>query len=126
MQNEVEKDINKTYENDKSDLSKRVKNISAKIDLMTDLHNIIDDTANQSKLSLGQKYLMLIRMTHMEDGNIKSQETLPECNLQGINDAKLSYEKTEDSITVRVNRNLPIASLKNLLNIKIILNRALL
>ncbi|VDI17053.1 Hypothetical predicted protein [Mytilus galloprovincialis] len=101
------KDINKTYENDKSDLSKRVKKSSAKIDYMTDLQKIIDDTANQSKLSLGQKYLMLIRMTHMEDGNIKSQETLPECNLQGISDNKLSYEKTEDSITVRVNHNLP-------------------
>ncbi|CAG2210711.1 unnamed protein product [Mytilus edulis] len=72
---------------------------------MTDLHNIIDDTANQSKLSLGQKYLMLIRMTHMEDGNIKSQETLPECNLQGISDAKLSYEKTEDSITLQMEKN---------------------
>ncbi|CAC5416310.1 unnamed protein product [Mytilus coruscus] len=107
LQNEVEQDINKTYENDSRELSKRVKDLSAKIEYITDLHKIIDDTANQSKLSLGQKYLTVMRLKHMEDGNIESQETLSECNLQGITNFKLSYEKTEDSITIRINRNLP-------------------
>lgn len=48
-----------------------------------------------------------MHMTHMEGGNMESQESLTECNLQGSSDANLSYEKTEDSITIRVNRNLP-------------------
>lgn len=35
-----------------------------------------------------------------------SQESLPECNLQGCSNFKLSHEKKEDSITIRINRNL--------------------
>lgn len=47
-----------------------------------------------------------MRMTHMEDGNMESQESLSECNLQAISNFKLSYEKKDDSITIRINRNL--------------------
>ncbi|XP_071124150.1 uncharacterized protein [Mytilus edulis] len=112
LQNEVEEDINKRYENDNKELSKRIKDLTAKIKYITDLQKIIDDTSNQSKLTLGQKYLTLMRMMHIEDGNMESQETLPECNLKGISKFKLSFEKTEDSITIRINSNLPKTDIK--------------
>lgn len=55
LQNEIEQDINNTYENDNMGVSKRVKDLSGKIEYITDLYKVIDDTANQSKLSLRQK-----------------------------------------------------------------------
>lgn len=46
LQNEVEQCINNKYENDNKELSKRIKGLLGKIEYITDLQKVIDDTAN--------------------------------------------------------------------------------
>ncbi|XP_052076754.1 uncharacterized protein LOC127714744 [Mytilus californianus] len=99
LQNVIEQEINKEYGNETREINKRITSLTARQKYVTNQHKIIVNT-KQSDMSLGQKYLKIIRLKHMEDGYPESDETYPVCSLQGIANYKLSYEKTSDSITV--------------------------
>ena len=106
LQNEIEQEINKEYGNETRKINKRITSLTARKKYVTDQHKIVVDT-KQSDMSLGQKYLRIIRLKHMEDGFPESDETYQDCSLQGIANHKLSYKKTSDSITVeRIKRTL--------------------
>ncbi|CAC5399975.1 unnamed protein product [Mytilus coruscus] len=106
LQNEVEKEINKKHEYDLRQTNQRVTDLTAKFKYINDHQTLVEDIEKQSGLSVGQKYLRIMRLKHMEGGCNESQETLPECNLHGMTNYSMSYEIAKDSITISFNRTL--------------------
>lgn len=106
LQNEVEKEMNGNYENYRGDLNNRVADLTTKLKYLSDQQNIIEETLELSELPVGQKYLRIMRLNPMEDECYESSETLQESSLQCVGNYKLSYEKTNDNITIRIHRNL--------------------
>ncbi|CAC5416308.1 unnamed protein product [Mytilus coruscus] len=78
--------------------------LTAKVKYINDHQKLIEDTKKQSGLSVGQQYLRIIRLKHIEGGCTESPNTLPECNLNGM--TSMSYAIARDSITISINRSL--------------------
>ncbi|VDI80977.1 Hypothetical predicted protein [Mytilus galloprovincialis] len=107
LQNDVEQEMNKKYQNHISEVNKRLTDLNTRIKCTTNQYKVIKDTSVESALSLGQKYLKIMHLKHIEDGYSESHMTDPKHNLQSIADSKLSYVKTKDGIDIRhINRNL--------------------
>ncbi|XP_063416364.1 tripartite motif-containing protein 55-like [Mytilus trossulus] len=106
LQNNVEQEMNRKYEEDSGEINKRLTDLSEKIKYINDQQKMILDISKESTMSIVQKYLRIMRFKHLKSSYTKIDETLSDCNLRAITNYKMSYEKTEDSITIRINRNL--------------------
>ncbi|XP_052076755.1 tripartite motif-containing protein 55-like [Mytilus californianus] len=106
LQNDVEQKMNQRFEGDSGEINKHLTDLSAKFNYYTDQQKLIRDIAKESTMSIGQKYLRILRLEHLKSSYNESNETLSKCNLRAITNYKLSYDKTSDSITICINRTL--------------------
>ncbi|VDI17057.1 Hypothetical predicted protein [Mytilus galloprovincialis] len=101
LQNNVEQEMIKKYETLMREINKRLTNFTQRKTNMTYRYKVIKETSLESALSLGQKYLKIMRLKHKEDGYSESHNTNLKYNLQSITNSRLSYVKTNDGINIR-------------------------
>lgn len=101
LQNNIEQDMMKKYETLMREINKRLTNLTQRKTNMIYQYKVIKETSLESALSLGQKYLRMMRLKHTEDGYSESHNTNPKYNLQSIANSRLSYVKTNDGINIR-------------------------
>ncbi|CAC5392170.1 unnamed protein product [Mytilus coruscus] len=97
LHNNVEQEMNKKYQTYIWEINKRLTDLNTRIKYITNQYKVIKDTSVESALSLGQKYLKIMHLKHLEYGYSESHKTNPKHNLQSIANSKLSYVKTKDA-----------------------------
>ncbi|VDI17055.1 Hypothetical predicted protein [Mytilus galloprovincialis] len=101
LQNNIEHEMMKKYETLMREINKRLSNLTQRKTNMIYQYKVIKETSLESALSLGQKYLRIMRLKHKEDGYSERHNTNPKYNLQSIANSRLSYVKTNDGINIR-------------------------
>ncbi|CAC5392171.1 FUBP [Mytilus coruscus] len=76
LQNDVEQEMNRKYEEDSGEINKRLTDLSAKLNYDTEQQKMIRDIAKESTTSVGQKYLRIMHFEHLKSSYNESKENI--------------------------------------------------